>query len=185
VTKSRCQRDGTRKYRCASGAVLRSTVVYIPEEGRGTLLVFSSQVGLYADVFLSATTGTQKRRTGLRPRSSGRLNGGAAMIWANGQCPDHLPRPPRLCPHRPNGHGEPRFITLKTVPTNDEIANDPEGIQAVTPPDYAYRLRGCCRDRPPQPKKSACQLAVSFHATTDEVRNKLGAIQTSAGTSQS
>ena len=166
-------------------------VVYIPEEDRGTLCI-SSQVGCTLTCSFCHTPARRKlvAPTSHRGRDHRPGDAGARTIWANG--PRHGegmgPAGPRLVSNLVlMGHGgEPTLQFRQNVRGCDEDRDGWQGISLsaagrITPVDLG---RGA-RDRAAPPTRSGCMLAVSFHATTDEVRDRAGADQTGAGTSPS
>ena len=164
--------DGTRKYlvRIAGGHEVET--VYIPEEGRGTLCI-SSQVGCT----LTCTfchTGTQKLVRNLTP---GEIVG--QVMLARDDL-DEWPAPgtgtgdngPRLLSNIVlMGMGEPLY-NFDNVRDAMKIVMDGEGI-ALSRRRITLSTSGVVPEIHRTAAEIGCQLAVSFHATTDEVRDKL------------
>ncbi|EAU48091.1 23S rRNA (adenine(2503)-C(2))-methyltransferase RlmN [Salipiger bermudensis] len=164
--------DGTRKYlvRIAGGHEVE--VVYIPEEGRGTLCI-SSQVGCTLTCSF-CHTGTQKL---VRNLTAGEIVG---QIMLARDDLDEWPEPgtgtgeggPRLLSNIVlMGMGEPLY-NFDNVRDAMKIAMDGEGI-ALSRRRITLSTSGVVPEIAKCAKEIGCLMAVSFHATTDEVRNKL------------
>jgi len=164
--------DGTRKYlvRIAGGHEVE--VVYIPEEGRGTLCI-SSQVGCTLTCSF-CHTGTQKL---VRNLTAGEIVG---QIMLARDDLDEWPEPgqgtgengPRLLSNIVlMGMGEPLY-NFDNVRDAMKIAMDGEGI-ALSRRRITLSTSGVVPEIAKTAEEIGCQLAVSFHATTDEVRDKL------------
>ncbi|RYH04307.1 23S rRNA (adenine(2503)-C(2))-methyltransferase RlmN [Salipiger sp. IMCC34102] len=164
--------DGTRKYlvRIAGGHEVE--VVYIPEEDRGTLCV-SSQVGCTLTCSF-CHTGTQRL---VRNLTAGEIVG---QIMLARDDLDEWPEPgqgtgengPRLLSNIVlMGMGEPLY-NFENVRDAMKIAMDGEGI-ALSRRRITLSTSGVVPEIARTAQEIGCQLAVSFHATTDEVRNKL------------
>ncbi|HBB83171.1 MAG TPA: 23S rRNA (adenine(2503)-C(2))-methyltransferase RlmN [Sulfitobacter sp.] len=162
--------DGTRKYlvRIAGGHEVE--VVYIPEEDRGTLCV-SSQVGCTLTCSF-CHTGTQKLVRNLTA---------AEIIGQVMVARDDLDEWPETGTRTEEarllsnivlmGMGEPLY-NFENVRDAMKIAMDPEGIQ-LSRRRITLSTSGVVPEIHRTAAEIGCQLAVSFHATTDEVRNKL------------
>ncbi len=162
--------DGTRKYlvRIAGGHEVE--VVYIPEEGRGTLCV-SSQVGCTLTCSF-CHTGTQKLVRNLTA---------AEIIGQVMVARDDLDEWPKTGTRTYEarllsnivlmGMGEPLY-NFENVRDAMKIAMDPEGIQ-LSRRRITLSTSGVVPEIARTAEEIGCQLAVSFHATTDEVRNTL------------
>lgn len=162
--------DGTRKYlvRIAGGHEVE--VVYIPETDRGTLCI-SSQVGCT----LTCTfchTGTQKLVRNLTPAEIV----GQVMVarddlgeWPVQGAPKDEQR--LLSNIVLMGMGEPLY-NFENVRDAMKIAMDPEGI-SLSRRRITLSTSGVVPEIARTAQEIGCQLAVSFHATTDEVRNVL------------
>ncbi|KAA9006117.1 23S rRNA (adenine(2503)-C(2))-methyltransferase RlmN [Histidinibacterium aquaticum] len=162
--------DGTRKYlvRIAGGHEVE--VVYIPEADRGTLCI-SSQVGCTLTCSF-CHTGTQKLVRNLTPSEIV----GQIMLarddlgeWPKrGEAKDET----RLLSNIVlMGMGEPLY-NFDNVRDAMKIAMDGEGI-ALSRRRITLSTSGVVPEIARCAEEIGCQLAVSFHATTDEVRNKL------------
>ncbi|MBT9384156.1 23S rRNA (adenine(2503)-C(2))-methyltransferase RlmN [Pseudooceanicola sp. CBS1P-1] len=162
--------DGTRKYlvRIAGGHEVE--VVYIPEEDRGTLCV-SSQVGCTLTCSF-CHTGTQKLVRNLTP---GEIVG---QIMLARDDLDEWPTPGKpkdetrlLSNIVLMGMGEPLY-NFEGVRDAMKIAMDGEGI-ALSRRRITLSTSGVVPEIARAAEEIGCLLAVSFHATTDEVRDKL------------
>ena len=164
--------DGTRKYlvRIAGGHEVE--MVYIPEEDRGTLCI-SSQVGCTLTCSF-CHTGTQKL---VRNLTSGEIVG---QIMLARDDLDEWPAPgtgtgdngPRLLSNIVlMGMGEPLY-NFNNVRDAMKIAMDGEGI-ALSRRRITLSTSGVVPEIARCAEEIGCQMAVSFHATTDEVRDKL------------
>ncbi|WP_412507261.1 23S rRNA (adenine(2503)-C(2))-methyltransferase RlmN [Roseovarius sp. SYSU LYC5161] len=164
--------DGTRKYlvRIAGGHEVE--VVYIPEEDRGTLCI-SSQVGCTLTCSF-CHTGTQKL---VRNLTAGEIIGQVMMARDDlGEWPEPGQgtgeNGPRLLSNIVlMGMGEPLY-NFENVRDAMKIAMDGEGI-ALSRRRITLSTSGIVPEIAKTAQEIGCQLAVSFHATTDEVRDKL------------
>ncbi|SFR31711.1 23S rRNA m(2)A-2503 methyltransferase [Yoonia tamlensis] len=163
--------DGTRKYlvRIAGGHEVE--VVYIPETDRGTLCI-SSQVGCTLTCSF-CHTGTQKL---VRNLTAGEIIGQVMLARDDlGEWPEQGARneaAPRLLSNIVlMGMGEPLY-NFENVRDAMKIALDPEGI-ALSRRRITLSTSGVVPEIARTAQEIGCQLAVSFHATTDEVRDKL------------
>jgi 23S rRNA (adenine2503-C2)-methyltransferase len=162
--------DGTRKYllRIAGGHEVE--VVYIPEENRGTLCI-SSQVGCTLTCSF-CHTGTQKL---VRNLTAGEIVGQVMLAR------DDLGEWPR--PGAPKdetrlvsnvvlmGMGEPLY-NFDNVRDAMQVVMDGEGI-ALGRRRITLSTSGVVPEIARCAEEIGCQLAISFHATTDEVRDRL------------
>ncbi len=164
--------DGTRKYlvRIAGGHEVE--VVYIPETDRGTLCI-SSQVGCTLTCSF-CHTGTQKL---VRNLTAGEIIGQVMMARDD---LDEWPQPgvgtgengPRLLSNIVlMGMGEPLY-NFDNVRDAMKIAMDGEGI-ALSRRRITLSTSGVVPEIAKTAEEIGCMLAVSFHATTDEVRDVL------------
>ena len=169
VTKT-VSTDGTRKYlvRIAGGHEVE--VVYIPETDRGTLCI-SSQVGCTLTCSF-CHTGTQKL---VRNLTAGEIIGQVMLARDDlGEWPEQgtTGNEPRLLSNIVlMGMGEPLY-NFENVRDAMKIAMDPEGIQ-LSRRRITLSTSGVVPEIARTAEEIGCLLAVSFHATTDEVRNKL------------
>jgi len=162
--------DGTRKYlvRIAGGHEVE--VVYIPEDGRGTLCI-SSQVGCTLTCSF-CHTGTQKL---VRNLTAGEIIG---QVMVARDDLDEWPKPgaPRnevrlLSNIVLMGMGEPLY-NFDNVRDAMKIAMDPEGI-SLSRRRITLSTSGVVPEIARTADEIGCMLAISFHATTDEVRDTL------------
>ena len=163
--------DGTRKYlvRIAGGHEVE--VVYIPEEGRGTLCI-SSQVGCTLTCSF-CHTGTQKL---VRNLTAGEIIGQVMLARDDlGEWPEPGRHPKDEARLLSNivlmGMGEPLY-NFENVRNAMKIAMDPEGI-SLSRRRITLSTSGVVPEIARTAEEIGCLLAISFHATTDEVRDKL------------
>jgi len=159
--------DGTRKYllRVAGGALIET--VYIPEEDRGTLCV-SSQVGCT----LTCTfchTGTQRLVRNLTAEEIV-----AQIVVARDDLGDwgRAPIEKRLVSNVVlMGMGEPLY-NFEAFRDAMRIAMDGEGL-ALSRRRITLSTSGVVPEIARVGAEIGCLLAISFHATTDAVRDEL------------
>lgn len=163
--------DGTRKYlvRIAGGHEVE--VVYIPEDGRGTLCI-SSQVGCTLTCSF-CHTGTQKL---VRNLTAGEIIGQVMLARDDlGEWPEPGRHPKDETRLLSNivlmGMGEPLY-NFENVRDAMKIAMDPEGI-SLSRRRITLSTSGVVPEIARTAEEIGCLLAVSFHATTDETRDKL------------
>jgi len=171
VVTKQISSDGTRKYllRIAGGHEVET--VYIPEEDRGTLCV-SSQVGCTLTCSF-CHTGTQKL---VRNLTVAEIIGQVLVVR------DDLGEWP-LPGRNPNvegrllsnlvlmGMGEPLY-NFDNVRDAMKIAMDPEGI-SLSRRRITLSTSGVVPEIARAGDEIGCMIAVSFHATTDAVRDGL------------
>ncbi len=170
VVSKQVSTDGTRKYlvRIAGGHEVE--VVYIPEENRGTLCV-SSQVGCTLTCSF-CHTGTQKL---VRNLTASEIVGQIMMArddldeWPVPGAPKDETR--LLSNIVLMGMGEPLY-NFENVRDAMKIAMDPEGI-SLSRRRITLSTSGVVPEIARTAEEIGCLLAISFHATTDEVRDKL------------
>ncbi len=162
--------DGTRKYlvRIAGGHEVE--VVYIPETDRGTLCI-SSQVGCTLTCSF-CHTGTQKL---VRNLTAGEIVGQVMLAR------DDLNEWPVKGAPKPDGRlisnvvlmgmGEPLY-NFDNVRDAMRVVMDDEGI-ALGRRRITLSTSGVVPEIARTATEIGCLLAVSFHATTDEVRDTL------------
>ena len=163
--------DGTRKYlvRIAGGHEVET--VYIPEKDRGTLCI-SSQVGCTLTCSF-CHTGTQKL---VRNLTAGEIIGQVMLARDDlGEWPESGRNPVNTARLLSNivlmGMGEPLY-NFENVRDAMKIAMDPEGIQ-LSRRRITLSTSGVVPEIARTATEIGCLLAISFHATTDEVRDKL------------
>ena len=170
VVSRQISADGTRKYlvRIAGGHEVE--VVYIPEEGRGTLCI-SSQVGCTLTCSF-CHTGTQKL---VRNLTAGEIVGQVMLArddlgeWpqpGDGSTGERLVSNIVLM-----GMGEPLY-NFDAVRDAMLIVMDGEGI-ALGRRRITLSTSGVVPEIARCATEIGCQMAISFHATTDEVRDRL------------
>ncbi len=170
VVTRQVSEDGTRKYLCRIAGGHEVEVVYIPETDRGTLCI-SSQVGCTLTCSF-CHTGTQKL---VRNLTAGEIIG--QVMLARDDL-DQWPKPgtrtdeSRLLSNIVlMGMGEPLY-NFENVRDAMKIAMDPHGIQ-LSRRRITLSTSGVVPEIARTAQEIGCQLAVSFHATTDAVRNTL------------
>ncbi len=170
VVTRQMSEDGTRKYlvRIAGGHEVE--VVYIPETDRGTLCI-SSQVGCTLTCSF-CHTGTQKL---VRNLTAGEIVGQVMLARDDlGEWPvKGEPKPEqRLISNVVlMGMGEPLY-NFENVRDAMKIVMDDEGI-GLGRRRITLSTSGVVPEIARTATEIGCLLAVSFHATTDEVRDKL------------
>ena len=170
VVSKQISLDGTRKYlmRIAGGHEVET--VYIPEEDRGTLCI-SSQVGCTLTCSF-CHTGTQKL---VRNLTTAETIGQVLVArddlgeWPEPGAPKNETR--LLSNIVLMGMGEPLY-NFDNVRDAMKIAMDPEGI-SLSRRRITLSTSGVVPEIAKTAQEIGCQLAISFHATTDEVRDKL------------
>ncbi|MEM9709283.1 MAG: 23S rRNA (adenine(2503)-C(2))-methyltransferase RlmN [Pseudomonadota bacterium] len=171
VVRRHVSEDGTRKYlvRIAGGHEVET--VYIPEDGRGTLCI-SSQVGCLLTCSF-CHTGTQKL---VRNLTAGEIVGQIMLARDDlGEWPEPGRAPRDETRLLSNivlmGMGEPLY-NFDAVRDAMRIAMDGEGI-SLSRRRITLSTSGVVPEIARTAEEIGCMLAVSFHATTDEVRNVL------------
>ena len=171
VVSRQVSADGTRKYLVRILGGHEVEVVYIPEADRGTLCI-SSQVGCTLTCSF-CHTGTQKL---VRNLTAGEIIGQVMLARDDlGEWPE-LGRAPKnesrlLSNIVLMGMGEPLY-NFDAVRDAMKIAMDPEGI-SLSRRRITLSTSGVDPEIARAADEIGCLLAVSFHATTDEVRNTL------------
>ncbi|MCE6960875.1 23S rRNA (adenine(2503)-C(2))-methyltransferase RlmN [Cereibacter sphaeroides] len=170
VVSRQISSDGTRKYlvRIAGGHEVET--VYIPEEGRGTLCV-SSQVGCTLTCSF-CHTGTQKL---VRNLTAGEIVGQLMLVRDDlGEWPERgAPKDEtRLVSNLVlMGMGEPLY-NFENVRDAMKVVMDGEGL-TLSRRRITLSTSGVVPEIARTAEEIGCQLAVSFHATTDAVRDIL------------
>jgi len=170
VVTRQISEDGTRKYlvRIAGGHEVE--VVYIPEENRGTLCI-SSQVGCTLTCSF-CHTGTQKL---VRNLTAGEIVGQVLLARDDlGEWP--VPGAPKDETRLVSnivlmGMGEPLY-NFDNVRDAMKVVMDNEGI-ALGRRRITLSTSGVVPEIARTAEEIGCLLAVSFHATTDAVRDVL------------
>jgi 23S rRNA (adenine2503-C2)-methyltransferase len=175
VVSEQLSNDGTRKWLLrltpdARGARHEIETVYIPEEDRGTLCI-SSQVGCT----LTCTfchTGTQRL---VRNLTAGEIAGQVLVARDRlGEWPGNPALPPdgRFITNVVlMGMGEPLY-NFDEVKKAVEIVSDGEGL-SLSKRRITLSTSGVVPEIPRAGEEIGTMLAISLHATTDEVRNQL------------
>ena len=170
VISKQCSKDGTRKYLLQLAGGHEVEAVYIPEEGRGTLCL-SSQVGCTLTCSF-CHTGTQKLVRNLTP---GEIVGQVLIArddlgeWKNLNGTNNETR--LLSNVVLMGMGEPLY-NFENVRDALKIVMDPEGI-CLSRKRITLSTSGVVPEISRTADEIGCLLAVSFHGTTDEIRDKL------------
>ncbi len=170
VVQKQVSADGTRKYlvRIAGGHEVE--VVYIPEESRGTLCI-SSQVGCTLTCSF-CHTGTQKL---VRNLTAAEIVGQVMLARDDlGEWP--VQGAPKVETRLVSnivlmGMGEPLY-NFENVRDAMKVVMDNEGI-ALGRRRITLSTSGVVPEIARTAQEIGCLLAVSFHATTDEVRDQL------------
>ncbi|MDV7144578.1 23S rRNA (adenine(2503)-C(2))-methyltransferase RlmN [Tropicimonas sp. TH_r6] len=171
IVSKQVSEDGTRKYllRIAGGHEVET--VYIPEEGRGTLCI-SSQVGCTLTCSF-CHTGTQKL---VRNLTAGEIVGQVMLARDDlGEWPEPGRAPKDESRLISNvvlmGMGEPLY-NFDAVRDAMLIVKDDEGI-SLSRKRITLSTSGIVPEIARTAEEIGCLLAISFHATTDEVRDRL------------
>ena len=170
VVSKQSSKDGTRKYLLKLAGGHEVEAVYIPEEGRGTLCI-SSQVGCTLTCSF-CHTGTQKL---VRNLTSGEIVGQILVArddldeWTNLNSTNDKTR--LLSNVVLMGMGEPLY-NFENVRDALKIVMDPEGI-CLSRKRITLSTSGVVPEISRTADEIGCLLAVSFHGTTDEIRDKL------------
>ena len=171
IVEKKISTDGTRKYLLRLSGGHKIETVFIPETDRGTLCI-SSQVGCTLTCPF-CHTGTQKLVRNLNPSEMI----GQVLIaredlneWPTEQN-NRVGQPRKLSNIVLMGMGEPLY-NFDAVRDAMNIAMDPAGI-ALSRRRITLSTSGVVPEIGKVGDEIGCMLAISFHATTDEVRNKL------------
>ena len=170
VVSKQSSKDGTRKYLLKLAWGHEVEAVYIPEEGRGTLCI-SSQVGCTLTCSF-CHTGTQKL---VRNLTTGEIVGQILVArddldeWTNLNSANDKTR--LLSNVVLMGMGEPLY-NFENVRDALKIVMDPEGI-CLSRKRITLSTSGVVPEISRTADEIGCLLAVSFHGTTDEIRDKL------------
>jgi 23S rRNA (adenine2503-C2)-methyltransferase len=167
IVERQVSKDGTRKWLIRFAPGIEAETVYIPDVGRAGALCVSSQVGCTLNCTF-CHTGTQKLVRNLT----------AAEIVAQVQVArDDLGEWPSPKEDRKlsnivfMGMGEPLY-NLDHVANAVDIIADNEGI-AISRRRITVSTSGVVPEIPRLGEKTATMLAISLHATNDELRNEL------------
>jgi len=167
IVERQVSRDGTRKWLIRTAPGIEVETVYIPDVGRAGALCVSSQVGCTLNCTF-CHTGTQALVRNLT----------AAEIVAQVQVArDDLAEWPspkedrRLSNIVFMGMGEPLY-NLDNVAAAIDIISDNEGI-AISRRRITVSTSGVVPELGPLGARTQAMLAISLHATNDELREKL------------
>jgi 23S rRNA (adenine2503-C2)-methyltransferase len=167
VVERQVSKDGTRKWLIRTAPGIEIETVYIPDVGRSGALCVSSQVGCTLNCTF-CHTGTQPLVRNLT----------AAEIVAQVQvAKDDLEEWPSVKDDRAlsnivfMGMGEPLY-NLDSVADAIEIISDNEGI-GISRRRITVSTSGVVPELIPLGEKTQAMLAISLHATNDELRDKL------------
>ena len=180
VVTEQVSSDGTRKWLIrfpprGAGRPVEIETVYIPEEGRGTLCV-SSQVGCTLTCSF-CHTGTQKL---VRNLTAEEIVGQILVARERlGDFPDAATPPGAVVPSEGRlvsnvvmmGMGEPLY-NFENVKTALAVASDGEGI-ALSKRRITLSTSGVVPEIPRAGAEMGVMLAISLHATRDELRDEL------------
>ena len=170
LSKKQTSCDGTRKYLLQLRDGNEIETVYIPEKNRGTLCI-SSQVGCTLNCSF-CFTGTQKLVRNLHVED---IVGQILVVrddlkeWPNKVTPVNKKR--QISNIVVMGMGEPLY-NYEAIRDSLHIFMDNEGI-ALSRKRITLSTSGIVPEIEKLGNEIGCLLAVSFHATTDEVRNNL------------
>jgi 23S rRNA (adenine2503-C2)-methyltransferase len=170
VVTKQVSEDGTRKYLMRIEGGHEVETVYIPEADRGTLCI-SSQVGCTLTCSF-CHTGTQRL---VRNLTASEIVGQILVArddLGEWPIPGALKNETRLLSNIVlMGMGEPLY-NFDNVRDAMKIAMDPEGI-SLSRRRITLSTSGVVPEIAKTAQEIGCLLAVSFHATTDEVRDRL------------
>ena len=171
VVSRRISADGTRKYLVRVGGGHEVEIVYIPEEGRGTLCI-SSQIGCTLTCSF-CHTGTQML---VRNLTAAEIVGQVMVARDDlGEWPEPGRAPKNETRLISNvvlmGMGEPLY-NFDNVRDAMKIVMDGEGI-SLSRRRITLSTSGVVPEIARTAREIGCMLAVSFHATTDELRDRL------------
>ncbi len=170
VKKKQVSIDGTRKYLLKLQDGNDIEAVYIPEKNRGTLCI-SSQVGCTLNCSF-CFTGTQKLVRNLSPAD---IIGQVLIVrddlneWPHENMPKANKR--KISNIVLMGMGEPLY-NYEAVRDAMRIVMDSGGI-ALSRKRITLSTSGIVPEIKKIGREIGCLLAISFHATTDEIRNDL------------
>ena len=170
VVTKQVSEDGTRKYLMRIEGGHEVETVYIPEADRGTLCI-SSQVGCTLTCSF-CHTGTQRL---VRNLTASEIVGQILVArddLGEWPIPGATKNETRLLSNIVlMGMGEPLY-NFDNVRDAMKIAMDPEGI-SLSRRRITLSTSGVVPEIAKTAQEIGCLLAVSFHATTDEVRDRL------------
>jgi len=159
--------DGTRKYLLRMGPGIEVECVYIPDVGRTGALCVSSQVGCTLNCTF-CHTGTQKL---VRNLTTAEIIGQVLAVkddleeWPSGDVNRRLSNIVFM------GMGEPLY-NLGSVTTAVEIISDGDGI-SISRRRITVSTSGVVPQMHRLGEETAAMLAISLHATHDDLRDEL------------
>ena len=168
IVSKQVSADGTRKYLLKIAGGHEVEAVYIPEETRGTLCI-SSQVGCTLTCSF-CHTGTQKL---VRNLTAGEIVGQVMVArddlneWPEQGAPKDETR--LISNVVLMGMGEPLY-NFEAVRDGMQVVMDGEGI-SLSRRRITLSTSGVVPEIAKTAAEIGCLLAISFHATTDEVRD--------------
>ena len=171
IVKKKVSKDGTRKYLLRLSGGHEIETVFIPETDRGTLCI-SSQVGCTLTCSF-CHTGTQKL---VRNLNSAEIIAQVLISRHDlGEWPtatnNLVGQSRKLSNIVLMGMGEPLY-NFDSVKDAMNIAMDPSGV-ALSRRRITLSTSGVVPEIAKVGEEIGCMMAISFHATTDEVWNKL------------
>ena len=167
VVERQISKDGTRKWLIRMGPGIEVETVYIPDVGRSGALCVSSQVGCTLNCTF-CHTGTQAL---VRNLTAAEIVGQVQVARDDlGEWPS--PKEDRRLSNIVfMGMGEPLY-NLDSVAQAIDIIADHEGI-AISRRRITVSTSGVVPELTPLGEKTQAMLAISLHATNDELREKL------------
>jgi 23S rRNA (adenine2503-C2)-methyltransferase len=170
IVRRQISADGTRKYLLRIEGGHEVETVYIPEEGRGTLCI-SSQVGCTLTCSF-CHTGTQRL---VRNLTAAEIVGQLMVArddLGEWPVPGEPKREERLISNVVlMGMGEPLY-NFEAVRDAMQVVMDGEGL-SLSRRRITLSTSGVVPEIARTATEIGCLLAISFHATTDEVRDRL------------
>ena len=167
IVERQVSKDGTRKYLIRMAPGIEVETVYIPDVGRSGALCVSSQVGCTLNCSF-CHTGTQKL---VRNLTTAEI---VAQVQVARDDLGEWPSPKedrRLSNIVFMGMGEPLY-NLDNVAAAIDIISDNEGI-AISRRRITVSTSGVVPELPALGERTAAMLAISLHATNDELRDVL------------
>ena len=171
VVERQVSRDGTRKWLIRFAPGIEAETVYIPDVGRVGALCVSSQVGCTLNCTF-CHTGTQKL---VRNLSAAEITAQVQVArddLAEWPQPGKATDPDRLLSNIVfMGMGEPLY-NLDGVASAIDVISDNEGI-ALSRRRITVSTSGVVPQLGPLGDRTQAMLAISLHATNDDLRNEL------------
>lgn len=170
VAERQVSSDGTRKYLIALGPGTEVECVFIPDVGRAGALCVSSQVGCTLNCTF-CHTGTQKL---VRNLTAAEIVGQVLAVkddlqeWPSGAETRRLSNVVFM------GMGEPLY-NLENVARAIDVIADGDGI-SISRRRVTVSTSGVVPEMRRLGEETSAMLAISLHATNDELRNELAPI---------